>query len=147
MLQDRHAVDVNMLLFACWAAGWERGVLSCAEIDAAIDATSSLQQDTVRPLRAERRAIPKDSEHAEERRRLLDLELAAEKAELDLLESLWETDAPPLTGAAVIDAAARANMRLYLAHRGIDLSETARTALDLMAHAAADIHMGMAQSP
>jgi uncharacterized protein (TIGR02444 family) len=141
MLQDRHAVDVNLMLFLCWTAGFQGGGMTGAAIEAARLAVAPLQEVTIRPLRARRRAIPKGEREAE-RRTLLDQELAAEKAELAVLEALAHRRGPALADWAVIERAAVANLWLYFEQAARPPEAAAAVALAHLARAAATIHLG-----
>jgi uncharacterized protein (TIGR02444 family) len=143
MLQDRQAVDVNIMLFVCWVAGFEGGVMTTEDIDTALDATSVLREESIRPLRAERRAIPKGGEREAERQRLLDLELAAEKAELGVLEELWRARlGEPLGDRAAIETMAVANLQSYFTCCDIDMDLETAVWLAHLARTAAEAHAG-----
>ena len=91
-LQDRHGLDVNILLLCCWLASRGERIHS-REIDAVLARTTEWQNTVVVPLRGIRRhmkagvrPIPiKDSEVL--RARLKTLELEAERIEQQQLES------------------------------------------------------------
>lgn len=138
MLQDRHGVDVNIMLFICWLAGFGSGMVAAADIDAARRAAAPLREGTIHPLRARRRAIPKGGEREAERQALLERELAAEKAELALLEGLAPDLGPSLADGAVIEAAAMAGLRLYVQAAG----QPVEAALAHLARKAAAVHLG-----
>ena len=80
-LQDRAGCDVNIVLFALWlgAAGGHR--LDPAELAAAGTAAASIGRDIVGPVRQLRRRLRTEpaADLQELRRRLLALELAAER--------------------------------------------------------------------
>lgn len=142
MLQDALGVDVNLLLFACWAAGFAGGTMTHDDIEELLTATVPLQDGTIGRIRTERRAIPKGSEREAERQQLLALELAAEKAELGLLQDLWRGRAnAPLTARSPIEDGALANLQLYLAHVGTSIDDEALAGLTRMARFAAQIHL------
>ncbi len=91
-LQDRHGLDVNILLLCCWLA--KRGErIDSREIDVVLARTTEWQDTVIVPLRGIRRhmkagirPIPiKDSEVL--RARLKVLELEAERIEQQQLES------------------------------------------------------------
>jgi len=89
-LQERHALDVNLLLFACWAA--HRGHrLTGPEMSAARDAVANWHDHIVRELRRLRkelkgdpRGVPVVSANAV-REQIKSVELAAERVEQDVL--------------------------------------------------------------
>lgn len=55
MLQDRHGIDVNLLLYAGWRA-WSGDALSHEGCISAMKRSESWRNDLVRPLRAVRRS-------------------------------------------------------------------------------------------
>lgn len=125
-LQDRFGCDVNLLLFAIWAArcGAELGPQEFERLDAAV---APWREGLVEPIRSLRRRLKADPlgaapELAEAcRQALLKAELEAERAAQELLAR-----ALPLPSAQALDRAqARLNLEAYLAWRGID-SVTAR---------------------
>lgn len=56
-LQDRLGIDVNVLLYCSWIGHSGRGVMTAAELDAALAAVSEWQGTIVRRLRAVRNAL------------------------------------------------------------------------------------------
>src|SRR5262249_29851992 len=79
-LQDRHGVDVNLVLACLWAAASGRGALDRARIAALRADSEPWQRDVVAPLRAVRRRL-KDGPGPAFRERLKALELEAERLE------------------------------------------------------------------
>ena len=143
MLQDAASVDVNILLFVCWRAGFADGRLASQEIARLIEATAPLQEETIKPLRQARRAIRKGSDREPERQQLLQLELAAEKAELDLLGELAGQECGARVGDwTQIVEAAHANLQLCFAQTGAILTYADAVRLMHIARMAADIHLG-----
>lgn len=55
MLQDRHGIDINLLLYAGWRA-WSGDALSHQGCLSAMERSESWRDDLVRPLRAVRRS-------------------------------------------------------------------------------------------
>lgn len=121
-LQDRHGLDVNLLLFCCWASaqgiGLDRHSLGAAEA-----AVASWRNQIVRPLRSLRQRLKRgmaefpEGELAALRRRILDIELEAERIEQGRLETLL-----PPAGTATESGpmlAVRA-LRLYFRLQGVD---------------------------
>jgi uncharacterized protein (TIGR02444 family) len=116
-LQDRLGLDVNLLLFCCWAAA--RGHrLEPAEIAAAEAASGAWQRDIVTPLRGIRRQLAQPTaldpaDAAALYAKAKQLELAAEEAEQRLLAT-----AVPFAPCEVDDARQAddtvANLKLYL---------------------------------
>jgi uncharacterized protein (TIGR02444 family) len=115
-LQDRAGLDVNLLLFCCWA-GLRGHRLSPAELDEAAAAAGPWQREIVAPLRAIRRRL-KQATGLERRAgealyaQAKALELAAEEAEQRLLAAAVPV-APREAGDADQAACAAANLRLY----------------------------------
>ncbi|MDP6885033.1 MAG: TIGR02444 family protein, partial [Rhodospirillales bacterium] len=56
-LQDRHGIDVNMVLFCCWAGASGAGMVDPAAMAAALNAALPWQRDVVVPLRRIRRDL------------------------------------------------------------------------------------------
>ena len=126
-LQDRHGLDVNLLLLACWLAAHGRA-LDGETLARARAATGRWQAEVVRPLRAARRALkaqlaapaPGEIAHGGERgalaaglrRRLAALELDAEHLEQLGLAAA----AAAVIGRAAGDAAQRAGPALAAAN-------------------------------
>jgi len=115
-LQDRRALDVNLLLFCCWAGAHGRA-LSAAEVDSLIAATRDWRAQVVQPLRAARRwlkeAPPTLAGAGELRQDIKASELAAEAIEQDILHQ-----ALPIAGGAPCATILAANLRTYLTAEG-----------------------------
>ncbi|MGE4221653.1 MAG: TIGR02444 family protein [Alphaproteobacteria bacterium] len=118
-LQDRHGIDVNLLLWAAWA-GADGVRLDRATIAAAVDATRPWRDSVVRPLRAVRRAMKADlgtvsaAAGAGLRASIKAAELAAERLEQRALAALPLPRAGSDARAAVSD-----NLLLYLGFQGV----------------------------
>ncbi len=108
-LQDRHGVDVPLLLATCWL--WRRGVALDAARRAELGAACRpWQAEVVAPLRAARRALRPEAipgralavpaaSRAELKARVQALELEAERRQLDALATLaasWPRAAEPV---------------------------------------------------
>ena len=128
-LQERHGIDVNLLLFCCWSGdrGHRLAPRELADLVAAVDAWHA---EVVRPLRGVRRWLkgrdlglgePVEALRAEIKARELD----AERIEQRLLEGTLAIAAgePSPTAAA-------ANLRAYLEAIGAD-DDDARDADDV----------------
>jgi uncharacterized protein (TIGR02444 family) len=116
-LQDRLDIDVNVLLFCCWAGSRGRA-LSETEIEGLIAATRPWRDEVVRPLRAVRRWLKTQDvapEDAAERLRedVKAGELAAEAVQQAML---WR--AFPIADGAANPEAVAGNLRRYLAVHG-----------------------------
>ncbi len=133
-LQDRHGLDVNLLLFCLWA-GTRGRALAAAELDRLIAAARPWQEGVVAPLRAARRwlkgrqPVPGDSA-ATLRSAIKERELDAEAIEQAMLFAQFPI--PPGPGAP---AAAAENLALYLTAMGItpDADDCTRLATVLCA--------------
>lgn len=126
-LQERHGLDVNLLLFCCWAGARGRA-LTGAELARLVAAARPWQEGVVKPLRAARRWLKTQATAPGElagplRGRIKEQELAAERIEQQVLAGCLLPDAgEPSPGAAA------ANLRLYLSAalirpRGVDLAD------------------------
>ncbi|HAA92641.1 MAG: TIGR02444 family protein [Rhodospirillaceae bacterium] len=103
-LQETCGIDVNILLFCCWAGSAGHPSLTAAEITTANDAVSSWNKEMVQGLRAVRNRLKEgfdgfDAEGAEAlRQRVLGVEINAEhKEQLRLAEVVEITENPDLT--------------------------------------------------
>lgn len=96
-LQDRHGLDVNLVLYCCWRGD----ILSEAQLQAAIALTAPWRAEIVQPLRALRRRLKPgfppfpDAEVQGLRKRIADVELEAERLQQQALEALAEGSVPP----------------------------------------------------
>ena len=111
-LQDRAGLDVNLILFALWRGAVHGQRLQASELRAAAAAVAPLRRQIVGPLRELRRRLKPvgDADIQALRRRVLGLELAAERAVQSRLAAL------PAAAQSEADrcAAAEANLLLYL---------------------------------
>jgi uncharacterized protein (TIGR02444 family) len=80
-LQDRGGHNVNLILFGLWVGFSGGGRLNAAALSRAKAAMAGLDRDIVTPLRQLRRALKNDRDRdiQELRRRVLALEIAAER--------------------------------------------------------------------
>ena len=137
-LQDGLGLDVNLLLFCCWAAA--RGHrLSPPEIAAALAASQPWQREIVEPLRRIRRQLDQPSALDPGDAAILydqakQLELAAEEAEQRLLAAAVPFAPREVDDAGQADATA-ANLQLYLGQADGPPDEGAAAALALLAAA------------
>ena len=111
-LQDRAALDVNLMLFALWRGAVYGHRLDAAALRAAEAAVAALRDEVIVPLRALRRRLkPAQGDDVQAlRRRIGRLELAAERA---AQARLVATVASSVEGDDR-RAAADANLALYL---------------------------------
>jgi uncharacterized protein (TIGR02444 family) len=116
-LQDRLDLDVNLLLFCCWAGSQGR-VLSEAEIASLIAATRDWRGQVIRPLRDARRWLKGRSREfgdaaTELREDIKANELTAEAIQQGILHATL-----PVPLGAASPRALAANLRSYLAAEG-----------------------------
>jgi len=113
-LQDRHGVDVNLLLWCAWA-GTEGIALDRAALDRAVAATAPWRDAVVRPLRTVRRALKEDlgsipaGESVDFRARIKAAELEAERRQQVVLEAMI-----PAVGGSEPASTVNDNIQLYL---------------------------------
>ena len=113
-LQDRHGLDVNLLLVCAWAGVHGRG-LTRAELETLRGAVGDWHREAVRPLRAVRRwmkeqeAVPLER-HQKLREELKRLELEAEQLEQQILFEALALEKGVGSPAIVAE-----NLLLYLA--------------------------------
>ncbi len=126
-LQDRHGLDVNLLLLCSWAGAQGR-LLGAAEMARLRAAAAAWQQQVIRPLRGVRRWLKTQAEIpsglAEPLRAAVkELELEAERIEQQrLYEALGGAAGDAASGgapAAPMAARAAANLRAYLDLAGV----------------------------
>ncbi|SLN35697.1 TIGR02444 family protein [Oceanibacterium hippocampi] len=142
-LQDRHGIDVNLLLFCCWVAASGRGTFEDGELESAIDRVAAWRDNVILPLRDLRRylkggAAPAPYQLADELRRVIaDIELHGEHVE-QLILSAGMTRLG--TGSFEAHRQARdaaVNLSRYFAILAIGLDEeTDRAALRILVSAA-----------
>ena len=124
-LQDRHGLDVNMLLFALFAAS--RGTsLSSADLEHLDRAAGPWRRNVVRPLRRVRRWL-KDEPHAADdavtrlRGSVLDRELESEAYQQELMERTV-----PIGAGAADVRAAQDNLARYAEFAGLAVDDELR---------------------
>ncbi len=113
-LQDRRGLDVNILLFCCWAGAHGRA-LTVEELGRCINAVRPWQDRVVKPLRAARRWLK--GQHTAPVGAAEDLRQAikAQELEAERLEQVVLTDAAALEGDQGTPAHAAANLGAYFA--------------------------------
>jgi uncharacterized protein (TIGR02444 family) len=131
-LQDRLGLDVNLLLFCCWA-GVEGKALSPADVAAVEAVTQPWQAEVVHPLRSLRRrlkagfsGLPAEPV-ATLRKRISDLEIEGERiAQLAMAPLLpAEMSGDARRGAPLVTA----NLDAYFRHRRLPIGPAETTAL------------------
>jgi uncharacterized protein (TIGR02444 family) len=130
-LQERFALDVNLLLL-CAYAGVQGVMLSGNDVAAAAEAVAGWHAQVVRPLRQARRALKPVArdDAAALRTQVKGIELRAEQIEQAMLWSWWQER--PVGTPAEPDAALTANVRRLLEHYGAGGADPAKAAPNLL---------------
>lgn len=135
-LQDRHGLDVNLLLYCCWHAASGRGVLTEDDLAAAAALCAPWHDRIITGLRAVRQALKggfppaPGALAAALRDRVIAIEIDCERVEQIMLSAAL-TDAPATSGSEDRrPAEAVANVRCYLRYRGVTVGDVDRE--DLM---------------
>ncbi len=116
-LQERHALDVNLLLFCCWA-GRRGRALSAADIASLLQAAEAWQGQVVRPLREVRRWLRGRQPAFDDLTEALRGEIKERELDAEHIEQLLLDRALPLPPAPPSAAAAATNLEAYLASIG-----------------------------
>lgn len=141
-LQDRHGLDVNLLLYCLWNGHEGGGVLTQADFDRLSAASAEWNADVICRLRAARLAIktgfaalPAELRDTF-RKRILEIEIDGERAEQLLLAPLL--DRPRDRGKSAENRArdTAACLAAYLAYRAVDPAPPDVEALSVMLTAA-----------
>jgi uncharacterized protein (TIGR02444 family) len=147
-LQNRHDLDVNVVLFAAFVGAARRQQLTIADLGLAHRRVDPWHQEVVRPLRAVRQRlktgpVPAPNEATGGLRgKLAQLEIEAELIELDQLGTLIpEVHSPRSTGSAA-ECAEAAIEAVITAHTDIALNDEDREAIDTIAAAAHHLDAG-----
>jgi uncharacterized protein (TIGR02444 family) len=132
-LQDRDGFDVNLVLFALWLGISGRGALGGDVLAAAEQLAGTLRSEIIEPLRNLRRNLRRHPDRDVQRLRegVKALELAGEKLVQERLAGL-AGDAGENPSPRDRQAAAHANLALYLGGEGVHSKEAAiiREAID-----------------
>jgi len=136
-LQERHGLDVNVLLFCCWIGASGRGRLQADELKRLCGRIGNWQRDIVMPLRAARRRlatgenlpIPPDEAASALRRRIADAEIEAEHVEQLMLAESYAAPGNRDRPAKERLAACLANLGLYSQLLGIKVERRDRVAV------------------
>lgn len=140
-LQDRHGLDVNLLLFCCWTAASGRQELDVASLEKARSTVAGWQNRVSSPIREIRRLLKTDSLGVPDdlaqafRKNLMSVELESEKVAQDALVTV----APPPEGGVDFDERGRrvwANLNRYLTAMGVECDGADDAALAKIADAA-----------
>lgn len=139
-LQEAHGVDVNLVLYCCWAGRCGRA-LTAEDMAAAAGATAAWHRRVVRPLREVRRWLKEQAVVPVDEAADLRSEVKAQELEAERLEQAILHRTLPLGEAAPSPAAAVENLARYLDHRGVEpgISDAAHLAAVLAAAFAATL--------
>lgn len=144
-LQERHGVDVNVMLYCCWLGCREAAPAGTERIQALADAVDVWHDAVVRQLRAVRKRL-KTPLAGEDRTLALSLRQRIQKIEIDAehIEQLMLEASDPGPSQAVGDRNATAklaleNMRTYLSICGARTNPSDDKALGVIAQAAAQV--------
>ena len=127
-LQDRHGLDVNLLLFACFAAA--RGVaLAPADVAELDEVCAAWRDSVIKPLRELRRRAGDDFDQGEVKEALLAAELAAERAQQDRLWTLARQTLESRRDETRAGFPVAANLAAVAGHCGVSNEELSSLAL------------------
>jgi uncharacterized protein (TIGR02444 family) len=118
-MQDRHGVNVNVLLLSCWVGATGRGRLGDEGVRKAIVAADKWNREVVQQLRAVRRVMrpgipPIDKAVSDGlRRRILEVEIDCERAEIVMLGQALDRAAKEGLPAEARAEDVAANLRDY----------------------------------
>ncbi len=134
-LQERHGLDVNLLLFCLWLGASGRGILAEEEVLAVMAATDRWHRTVVKGLRLVRRALKDGFEDApadlrvQLRAQIQATEIDAEHLEQLMLAAQVHREVT-LEDAPVVDRAADAVSNVAAYFRAIDVQFEPRDAVD-----------------
>jgi uncharacterized protein (TIGR02444 family) len=138
-LQNRHDLDVNVVLFAAFVGAVRRQTLTVADLDVAHHRVDAWHHEVIRPLRAVRQRLktgplPAPNEATGGlRRKLAQLEIEAEVIELDQLGALIPELHPPRSTSSAAECATAAIETVIRTHTDIALNDEDREAIDTIA--------------
>ena len=136
-LQDRHGLDVNVLLYCCWF-GCTRGVLDEPLWDRVLAFSEPWAENVVRPLRGVRTwmkhtgcAQPdvSNEECMTLREEIKRIELKAEQFQENTLQSLVEDSPPNVLDTTSQIKCTSLNLKEYMRHRSVELDAESRMRL------------------
>jgi uncharacterized protein (TIGR02444 family) len=138
-LQDRHDLDVNVVLFAAFIGAVRLQTLTVTDLDLAHRRVDAWHQEVVRPLRAVRQRLktgpvpaPNEATGAL-RRKLAQLEIEAEIIELDQLGALMPELRSARSMSSAAECATAAIETVIRTHTDIGLNEEDRQTIDTIA--------------
>jgi uncharacterized protein (TIGR02444 family) len=147
-LQNRHDLDVNMVLFGAFVGAVRRQTLTIADLDLAHRRVAAWHREVVRPLRAVRQRLKTGPAPAPNeatgglRRKLSQLEIEAEVMELDQLGALIPELYSHRSTSSAAECAAAAIETVIKTHTGIALNDEDRQAIGTIAAEAHQIDAG-----
>jgi uncharacterized protein (TIGR02444 family) len=124
-MQDRHGVNVNVVLLSCWVGASGRGRLGEEGVRKAIEAAEVWNRDVVQQLRQVRRVMrpgipPIDKSVSDAlRRRILEVEIDCERAEIVMLGQAFDRAAQEGVSSRERAEDVAANLRDYFRVLGI----------------------------
>ncbi|MGH3272341.1 MAG: TIGR02444 family protein [Trebonia sp.] len=147
-LQDRHDLDVNVVLFAAFAGAAQRRTLTAHDLMQAHRRVNAWHHEVVRPLRAVRQRLktgpapaPNDAT-GQLRRKLAQLEIEAEIVELDQLGAFIPETGPQCPTADAAACAAAAIQTVITTLTGAALTDEDREVIEAIAAAAQQVDAG-----
>ena len=135
-LQDRHGLDVNLLLFACWTGATGRGRLTGDMWAGLVDGTADWRANVIEPLRAVRRHLKgRDGMPGATalRQRVKALELEAEHAAQLTIAGMTPDLSESVVATARRIADMSANLEGCIAATGVSLPDGDRKLLASLA--------------
>ena len=143
-LQDRHGLDVNVLLFCCWF-GCTRGVMDEPLWERVLAFSEAWADNVVRPLRAVRTWMKhtgctqpeiSNDECKSLREEIKRSELKAERLQENSLQELAEDTALKMLASTSQMLCTTLNLKQYIRHCGVELGTESRSGLAHIATAA-----------
>ncbi len=116
-LQDRHGLDINLLLFCCWA-GRRGRVLSASDLAGLDAAAGDWQRSVVRPLREVRDRLRGRRAEFDDLTEALRFEIKQRELDAEHIEQLMLERTLPLAPGAPSAAAAADSLEAYLTSIG-----------------------------
>lgn len=130
-LQDRLGLDVNILLFCCWA-GSQGHALSAEETESLRATAGPWHDEVVRPLRAARRWLKGRETLAAGAAGALRVDIKAKELEAERIEQHLLAEALPFDAGAPDPAVVADNLLTYVATLGRPLGEADREDLAVL---------------
>ena len=147
-LQNRHDLDVNVVLFAAFVGAARRQALTLDDLDLAHRRVDPWHHEVVRPLRGVRQRLKTGPVPAPDeasgglRRKLAHLEIEAEMIELDQLGALIPELHSPRATSSAAECARAAIETVVTTRTAIALNDEDREAIGAIAAAAHHIDAG-----